>query len=87
MKKIHKFPIEITDTQSISIECQSGTFSKIVYVGLDGNKTPCIWVEFIPGTIRDTYDLKMFGTGEAIPEYYEHIGTFMQGSYLWHLYI
>jgi len=83
MHTIYKYPIQITDRQIIELP----NHSKIVHVGLDPEGNPCLWAE----VDTDEYgflELILFvvGTGRPTPPATTHLGSFVQGSFVWHVY-
>lgn len=45
-----------------------------------------MWVE---GTFTSTCDNRIFaivGTGNPIPAGFQHVGTYFEGAYVWHVY-
>jgi len=87
MKKIYKFPIQITDMQHVSI--RHNRHYKIIHAGLDPAGTPCIWVEIDPdGNEITSHTVYVIGTGNPMPPHaHMHIGSFVQGPFVWHVYV
>lgn len=84
MKTIWKFPLVITDRQTVPIP-ENGV---PIHVGLDPHGNPCIWCE-IPSINIDRGLLEVFivGTGNEMPDRAEnHLGSFIQGPFVWHVY-
>lgn len=84
MKTIYKYPLEIKGEQTIKT---GGDGANIIHVGLDPMGTPCIWLEV--DTLWPYKDLPIYivGTGNPIPEGRGHVGSFVQGPFVWHVYI
>lgn len=83
MKTIYKYPIEIVDKQIIKFDR-----SKVVHVGLDPQGTPCIWAEYCSIYPPSDHFVYIIGTGNPMPEItLRHIGSFIQGPFVWHVYI
>ena len=85
MRTIYKYPIEITDEQTITMpEC-----AEIIHVGLDPQGTPCIWAEVITERSLRPYDVIVAGTGHPLPAgaRNNHVGSFVQGSFVWHVFV
>lgn len=82
MKVIYKYPLAVTDMQTInlpeqaqilSIECQ-GAFLKM-WALVDTNKPP------------EGRTFRIFGTGRALNGFEgTHIATFQQGALVWHVF-
>lgn len=59
--------------------------AKVVHFGMqDGQAT--VWVEVGVANLVALRDLKIYGTGHAIPEDAKHVGTCFDGDFVWHLY-
>ena len=88
MRTIYKYPIKITDRQQIEFPVDV----KFLHAGLDPQGVPCVWAEI--GTDEtETHPIVILvvgGTGNTIPEgsrnEYQHLGSFVQGPYMWHVY-
>lgn len=87
MRVVYKYPIAITDRQMVAVHKEAGTSTKIVHAGLDPNGIPCVWIELIPGTYIETYEICVIGTGNPIHGNVEHIGSFVQKPFVWHIYV
>jgi len=63
---------------------------------VDGNKVvlvtqqdpddtyPTVWIEH--GENKENFELAVYGTGHAIPPNYEHVGSAVCGTFVWHVY-
>lgn len=84
MKNIYKYPIEITDAQTILMPEDS----KVIHVGFDPNDTPCIWTEV--DTSMPLYNRLFFvvGTSHPVPDATNarHLGSFVADPFVWHVY-
>lgn len=80
MKTIYKYEIQP--------EIALPAASKIVYAAIDNkNMRPTIWVELNPNepsTERRKFEI--FGTGHEIPLMAEHIMSYQEGPFVWHIY-
>jgi len=81
MRTIHKYPLAIVDEQIITTQR-----SKWLHVGLDPQGTPCIWAEVDTRNESVRRSILIIGTGNPIPYGAKHIGSFVQGSFVWHVY-
>ena len=81
MRTIHKYPLAIIDEQIITSQ-----LSKWLHVGLDSQGTPCIWAEVDTRNEKVRCLIRIVGTGNPIPNGSEHIGSFVQGPFVWHVY-
>lgn len=64
-----------------------GTECKIVAVGLDPLNQPCVWVELVPGDYLVFMPIQIVGTGRYIGQGKQHQGSFIQGPFVWHIYL
>lgn len=82
MNTIYKYRIAITDHQHLAMKP-----GRIIHVGLDAQGVPCVWAEVfstMPDILRSIY---VVGTGHSKPEEArEHVGSFIQGMFVWHVY-
>ena len=84
MKTIWKYQLEVTDTQEISIPCNS----KILSVQTQRNK-PVMWVLIDPDTEKFTKKFRIYGTDHPIETNdLIYIGTFQldEGSFIGHVF-
>ena len=63
-----------------------GDDPKVVHVGQqDGHAF--LWIEHdAAAPITPKLDFGCFGTGWDIPPGYEHVGTYLNGAFVWHVY-
>ncbi len=84
MTTIYKYPIEITDTQELSLP----QGAKILHAGLDAQRQPCIWAIVEPNNPPRPTPIYLTGTGGPLPpEPYRHLNTFIQGPFIWHVFL
>lgn len=87
-KTIYKYPLQVTDLQSVSLP--EGW--KFVHVGLDPDGELALWAWVNPETpLSVQVIVNIFGTGNPIPplasdETYEHLGSVVQGPFMWHVF-
>jgi hypothetical protein len=85
-RAIWKTPLKPGQTQVI----QGPGVLKVVHAGMDPGRQLSIWFECTPGD-RNMYSIEaqIFGTGHPIPvdEGWTHSTTFLEGPYVWHLYL
>jgi hypothetical protein len=79
---IWKFPIEIIKHQKIKMPVGA----KIIHAGLDPKTVPCIWAVVRPDNPTNYRDIFIYGTGNATGKVDNHIGTFVQGRFVWHVF-
>ena len=83
MLTIWKFPFDIDD--EIVINMPAG--AKMLLVECQ-NKVPCLWAEVDSASELESYRFAIVGTGHPVPEdlHLEHIGSFQDSPFVWHLY-
>lgn len=84
MKTIHKYPLEISDKQTIKMP--SG--AKVVAIQCQ-NDIPCIWAEVETDNPMMNRRIHIFGTGGPIEtENLKYLGTVQQygGGLVWHIF-
>lgn len=86
MRVIHKYPFEADATKIQKLKLPHG--GRIVFVGLDCDRVPALWIEFEKdASVLRPEDIFVIGTGMDIPGYARHhLGTFLQGIFVWHIY-
>lgn len=85
MRTIYKYPLKITDSQTIPI----AGFESFCAAMLDPNGIPCIWCEVDTKSIfiREV-EIFIVGTGNPIPEKANvFIGSFLMIPSVWHVYL
>lgn len=87
MRTIYKYPLEITDEQVIKISLFKYICESIVRVDLDPLGQPCIWCEVETTSKPLPVIIFIVGTGNPIPDEAKHIGSFIQGPFVWHVYL
>jgi hypothetical protein len=82
MKTVYKYPIGITRYQVVN------TFKDAVpvHVGFDPQGQPCIWMEVDTANPPENFAVNVIGTGHEVPKNTNHIGSFVQGPFVWHVY-
>jgi hypothetical protein len=76
---IHKFSV-------YSGVIELGMPAKFLYVAMQ-NDNPQLWVQHCPDShVQVTAEIKVLGTGDEVPEGFEFLGTWLDGSYVWHAY-
>ncbi|AHJ10769.1 hypothetical protein P106B_86 [Rhizobium phage vB_RglS_P106B] len=91
MKTIYKYPLEIADYNTILIP-GGYEYLKIVHVGRDPYGTPCIWAEVDTAYPTMPVTAYIVGTGHPLPNpeqlrVPQHIGSFVERVFVWHVYI
>lgn len=88
MTKIYKYPIDITDSQTIHIK----GFRQILHAGLDPAGRACVWcmVDLFPDTdyVRGV-EIFIVGTGNPMSEEQicaNYLNSFNQNEFIWHIF-
>lgn len=85
MKKIYKYTLEVTDTQTL--EMPNG--SKLLTIQNQNNDI-VLWVECDPNAKPTKYNFLIVGTGFEVPllsNVQTYIGTVQIRSLVWHIYV
>jgi hypothetical protein len=78
---IWKYPFGLADTFSLSMP----EGAEVLHVDVQ-QPTPCMWVRVDPSASMQTRTFHVVGTGTPIPPGAEHLGTWLQPPYVWHLF-
>lgn len=84
MKKVFKYPVEVSDKFSLLLPMEA----RILAVQMQRDK-PCLWALVDPNAPVETRNFRVAGTGNPIEEEnLEYIGTFQMagGNLVWHLF-
>jgi hypothetical protein len=82
MKTVWKFPLQLrAEPQKIT----APGLGRIVHFAIQ-NGDLCLWAEVIQVEPDRSMSVRIFGTGNRIPEPFEHCGTVQDGGLVWHLY-
>jgi len=82
MRTIWKYPIFIVPSITIIYKPKGAILR---YVGIQG-PDPCVWFEVENTPRLEECIIKVFGTGQPIPDDGQYLGTCQQYGYVWHLY-
>ena len=84
MKTIYKYPIEIMDSQIVTMPIGSHALS----VQMQDNQL-CIWVLLETSLVSWNRQVRIFGTGNPInlKDRWEFLGTVQDDYYVWHVFI
>lgn len=84
-RSVWKFPIEITDEQTIT--APGGDFA-VTLVGRDSTGAPCIWALVDIDAVMTQRRVVVHGTGHPVEEDPStHVGSFVDGPFVWHVFI
>jgi len=87
MKTIWKFPLELTDRQSVGMLAGA----EILSVQIQG-ATVCLWAIVEPSGQREERVFEIIGTGQTVwptepdRQVRKYIGTVQQGPWVWHVF-
>ena len=83
MRRIYKYDFIVTDVFTLDLP----NIYRVVLVETQGN-IPCVWIELDTEEVVEPRTFFLFGTGHAIYSLplKEHVGSFQQGPFVWHLY-
>ena len=81
MRTVHKYTLELTNIQEISISIHA----KFMHFNMQHGK-PTIWLEIDSIQATELKSFYIIGTGHKVPEYTTYLGTCFDGSFVWHLY-
>lgn len=79
---VYKYPFEAQGfwTQKLPVG------ARIIHVGLDPQGRKCFWAEVDPRNAMVPRWMGVVGTGDPTPPAAKHVGTLMEGHFVWHLY-
>lgn len=89
MRAVWKFPIDVSTVGgTVSPEITMPAGAKIVHVAQQRvGDVVTLWAEVNPDArVRETRYFAIIGTGHPIPDGYEHVGTWLDDPFVWHLY-
>lgn len=78
---------ELTIDDEIDLFIPGGNPLRVVLIGLDPNGAPCLWAEVDPSARKVRRRLYIRGTGHAVPPSANHLGSFLQGPFVWHVFV
>ena len=81
MRRVYKYPIPTQAAWSARIH--AGAMA--VHVAVQDGQA-CLWAEVDDQQPVREYGFAIVGTGHEIPEGGVHLGTWLSGPFVWHLY-
>lgn len=81
-RTVWKYPLPIEDRVTISTPAL-----KPLLVGADPSGQKCVWFEIAPELPAVDFVLAIVGTGNPVPDGFEHLDSFVQGPFVWHVYV
>ena len=79
---IYKYKIQIIEYQCISMP----RGAKIIHAGLDPVDEPCVWALIDPDQPAIERELFIIGTGQSGVKVDNHVGSFIMGRFMWHVF-
>lgn len=79
---VWKFPVGWRAT----VEMPTGAQIVLVDESNDGLLGAYLWAEVDPNAPKEQRTFTIFGTGHVIPPEYHHVGSFISGPFVWHVY-
>jgi hypothetical protein len=87
-KTVYKYVFEpAAEHWHIALKRELGTSFKVLHVGLDPAGAASMWIEMTPGMYVEVVDFYIVPTGGGVPDKAEHVGSLVQGPFVWHVYI
>ena len=82
MRTIYKYNLPFQEEQG-TLKIPKGY--QIIHFGVQSG-LPTLWVEVDSDQPSEEVQYAVFGTGWEIPPDWEHVGTWMESIFVWHLY-
>ena len=83
MKTIYKYPVTLDSVQPMMMPCGA----QIIHAGLDPSGIPCLWAVVEPNIPHEPRTILVVGTGGVLsPGIRTHLGSFVRGPFVWHLF-
>jgi len=84
MRAVHKFQFT---SLSQPLQVLVSREAKVVLVDVQAG-VPTVWVDdrWDESLKQYRWDFMAIGTGHPIPDNAEHVGSYQQGPYVWHIY-
>lgn len=80
-RHVLKWPVQSDDQDH-----QIGT-GRVVLVDSQGaHGTVCVWTEEEAGDDLATRPVRIYGTGNPVPEGAKHVGSTLAGPFVWHVF-
>lgn len=80
MRRVHKYKL------AEQTEVRVGTTAKVVHFARQRDEM-FVWIDdFVDAYTNLTLTLRVVGTGHEFPEHLDHMGSLVDGPWVWHLY-
>lgn len=83
MKTVWKFQVPI-DGQAHSFQVPRS--AELAHVGMQTRGAVMVWLVVYTEAPIEEMKLRVFGTGQEIPEPWEHVGTVQDDEFVWHVF-
>lgn len=81
MKVVYKYYLSMLEAKQVEVSIDS----KVVLVGVQKDRL-CIWIETNIHAWQVERKFEVYGTGLRIYDRRNHVGSFQDGEYVWHVY-
>ena len=82
MRRVYKYPLQLIGSiQWLSVHDAS---TPLLFAMQD--RVPCLWLEVWTDRIKVDKQVMIVGTGHQVPDGFKHIGSCIDGIFVWHLY-
>jgi hypothetical protein len=83
VQTVYKYPLSMNCDERVKMP----EGARIVQVGFDGDRTPCVWALVDPRKLPTVErHFGVYGTGGHVPDYWEYVGTFFDLPFVWHIF-
>ena len=86
MRRVYKYPIPTNFVGLEAVfELEIPEEAKALTVQVQ-NSVPCLWAEVWSSDEPKKRKFRIVGTGWDIPAFFDYVGTWQEGPFVWHLY-
>jgi hypothetical protein len=89
-RQVWKFPVPDTLQVNVPFTVEAPGIGRAVHFDMQETDTgyhpTFLWTEVDPDAPFSTTQFMVVGTGWDVPDDYEHVGTYLNGPLVWHLY-
>ena len=82
MKTTYKYPLQITDQQTVTMPAGA----QILHVGLGPHGDVCLWALVDSGKPTELRHIVVTGTGHPVPDGVTYLGSVTSGIFVWHVW-
>lgn len=85
MRTVHKFLVPFADPEAGPLPVSR--HAPVRLTGLDPRTgKPAVWIEVETTNPPGERRMAVFGTGHELPDGWVHVGSMIDGSFVWHIY-